>query len=193
MDIRLVKASEDDLQIILNILNDGTRNKVRRGDLAWGMSDHNPEAVREMVTNGLFYLALSGTAPVGVFALAWQDDHMWGKQPANAGYVQRFAVAAGYSGQNLGGQIIDLALKEVQQHGRQYLRFAVPSGNEKLRTYYENHGFIRADNKIISPIHPTYPAAYYEHSIDGSFQTLNRKKTGLFAKLRSSKLFRESE
>ena len=164
MDIRLQKATEQDLQIILDTLNAGTRNKIRRGDLAWGMSDHNPDVIRDMVAEGLFYLALSDSLPVGTLALAWQDNHMWGRQPADAGYVQRFAVAPGYSGQNIGGLILDLALKEVEQNGRHYLRIAVPSGNAKLRAYYENHGFVRADNRISSSVHPSYAAAYYERS-----------------------------
>lgn len=162
MNIYLKKASEDDLDVILDILNQGTRNKIRRGDLAWGMSEHSPEAIRVMIVNESFYLALTDTMPVGVFALTWQDEHTWGKQPVDAGYVQRFAVAAGHSGQNIGGQILDLALREVEQHGCQYLRIAVPSGNLKLRAYYENHGFVRADYKVVAPVHPAYPAAYYE-------------------------------
>jgi GNAT superfamily N-acetyltransferase len=193
MGLYLRKAGEDELQTILDILNAGTRNKIRRGDLAWGMSDHNPEAIKTMVTEGLFYLAFNDSTPVGTLALAWQDIHMWGNQPTDAGYVQRFAVAPGYNGQNIGGQILELAIEEVREHGRQYLRIAVPSGNMKLRTYYENHGFVRADNTVIPPIHPAYAAAYYERSINGSSQVLSQKKTGLFTKLRSSKLFRESE
>lgn len=184
MDIFLRPATISDLDTIVGILNTGTRNKIRRGDLAWGMSDHNPEPIRDMVANGLFYLALSGATPVGVFALAWQDDHMWGKQPADAGYVQRFAVAAGYSGQNVGGQILDLALKEVEQHDRRYLRIAVPSGNTKLRAYYENHGFVRADNKVIPPIHPSYPAAYYERSrVVEQIAPVTERKASLFKRL----------
>lgn len=194
MELHLQKASEDDLQTILDILNAGTRNKIRRGDLAWGMSDHNPETIKTMITEGLFYLAFAESAPVGTLALAWQDIHMWGNQPADAGYVQRFAVAPGYSGQNIGGQILNLALKEVERYGRQYLRIAVPSGNPKLRTYYENHGFIRADNTVIPPVHPAYSAAYYERVIDGATQTQQTiKKQSLIAKLKFSRIFRGSE
>lgn len=194
MELHLRKASENDLQVLLDILNAGTRNKIRRGDLAWGMLDHNPETIRRMVNEGLFYLALDDLSPVGVFALAWQDDHMWGKQYPDAGYIQRFAVAAGYSGQNIGGQILDLALRIVEQQGRTYLRIAVPSGNPKLRAYYENHGFVRADHKIISPIHPAYAAAYYERAANGSKQAQQISiKRGFISKLKSSKLFHESE
>jgi GNAT superfamily N-acetyltransferase len=185
MEIHLRKATENDLQTILDILNNGTRNKVRRGDLAWGMSDHNPETVNNMIGDGLFYLALSESTPVGIFALSWQDDHMWGKQPLDAGYVQRFAVAAGYSGQDVGGQILHLALKEIESHGRSYLRIAVPSGNAKLRTYYENHGFTRAEYRITSVIHPAYAAAYYERAQQSQAETVptSIKQKSLFKKL----------
>lgn len=186
MELYLRRATENDLQSIVDILNAGTRNKIRRGDLAWGMSDHNPETIKTMITEGLFYLAFNDSTPAGTLALAWQDIHMWGNQPADAGYVQRFAVAPGYSGQNIGGQILDLALKEVEQHGRQYLRIAVPSGNPKLRVYYENHGFTRADNKITSPIHPVYPAAYYECVINNPASPVpTNKKISFFRKFLS--------
>jgi len=183
MEPQLRKASVDDLAIILTILNDGTRSKVRRGDLAWGMSDHNPEAIKEMIAKGLFYLAHIDSSPVGVSALTWQDDHMWGNQPADAGYIQRFAVAAGYSGQNIGGKILDLALKVVEQQGRTYLRIAVPSGNPKLRSYYENHGFTRADQRITSPIHPSYPAAYYERCSTSQRTEVKLDQKNIFKKL----------
>ena len=184
MELYLKKASADDLQTVLDILNAGTQNKIRRGDLAWGMSDHNPETIKTMIAEGLFYIAFNGSTPVGTLALAWQDVHMWGNQPADAGYVQRFAIAPGYSGQNVGGQILDLALKEVEGHGRRFLRIAVASRNAKLRAYYENHGFTRADNKIISPIHPAYPAAYYQCTTSETLQTYQTtKKQSFFSKL----------
>lgn len=195
MNITLRNASTADLPIISEILNYGTRNKVRRGDLAWGMADHDPAAINTLLQQGSFYLAFSDDTPVGTLALLWQDDHMWGKQAPVAGYIQRFAVAAGYSGQNIGGQILDLALQEVERHGRQYLRTALPSGNMKLRAYYENHGFYRADNKIVPPIHPAYPAAYYERTntpFAGSSSATPTKRS-LFSKIRASKLFREGE
>lgn len=194
MDISLRSATLNDISTILEILNNGTRNKIRRGDLAWGMTDHNPEAIRTMVANGLFYLAFDGTTPVGTCALARQDDSMWGKQPPDASYIQRFAVAAGYSGQNVGGQILDLIVDELTQNGRHYLRIAVPSGNPKLRAYYESHGFNRADHKVAQTIHPVYPATYYERPAQGDAQhTITAKKESFFAKLRRTNPFRESE
>ncbi len=196
MNITLRNATTTDLPIISEILNYGTRNKVRRGDLAWGMGDHDSATISTLLQQGSFYLAFSDDdTPVGTLALLWQDDHMWGKQAPVAGYIQRFAVAAGYSGQNIGGQILDLALQQVERHGRQYLRTALPSGNMKLRAYYENHGFYRADNKIIPPIHPAYPAAYYERTNASATDSssFTHTKRSLFSKIRASKLFRESE
>lgn len=157
MNIQLRRASESDLQTIVGILNDGTRSKLRRGDLAWGMTDHDPEKVRAMVAQGIFYLAYSGETPVGVCAVAWQDPGIWGVQPPQAGYIQRFAVKGVMNGMSIGSRMLDLMLEEVAKTGRQYLRLAVPSGNTKLRTYYENHGFTRADAKVRPPTYPSYP------------------------------------
>lgn len=179
MDIHLRKATEDDLAVVLEILNAGTVNKMRRGDLAWGMSEHDPNLIRPMVASGKFYIAYAGEIAVGTCAIAWEDTGMWGQQPPEAGYMQRLAIASGQNGQNIGGQMLELLLEEVAKVGRQYLRTAIPSGNAKLRTYYENHGFVRADQKVRPPIHPSYPAAYYEKNVtaSGLASSTNEKNT----------------
>ena len=194
MELHLRKATENDLQTVLDILNHGTRSKIRRGDLAWGMSDHDPESVKQIIDQGMFYLAISGEAIVGTCALSWQDAHMWGNQPPIAGYIQRFASAPGYSGQGAGGKIMDLLVEEIAKAGRQCLRIAVPSNNIKLRAYYEAHGFTRADDRIIPPTHPSYSAAYYERQVSGSIQPQQTtQRQGFFSKLKHSKIFRDSE
>ena len=162
MNIALQKANQADLQTVTTLLNDGTRNKVSRGDLAWGTADHNPNAIQRMLDQGILYLAVSEQRPVGVCALAWQDQSMWGQQPTDAGYIQRFAIAGGQGGQQIGTQMLDLMLAEVEQNGRTYLRLAVPSGNAKLRSYYESRGFTRADHRVKNDARPVYTAAYYE-------------------------------
>lgn len=119
---------------------------------------------------------------------------MWGKQSDDAGYIQRLATSAGYKGQGVGKQIINLLLQEVAKNNRQYLRLATPANNAKLRSYYESCGFTRADYRITSPIHPAYPAAYYELSVsDSATSVALTKHKGFFAKLKSSRLFNEGE
>lgn len=196
MNIILQKASVTDSATVLEILNHGTRNKVRRGDLAWGMTDHDPEPIKQMIHSGMFYLAYLEGKPAGTVAIAWQDMHMWGNQPQVAGYIQRFAVAPGYSGQNIGGTMLDLLLQEVEKQGRQFLRIAVPSDNTKLRNYYEQRGFTRADHKVLPPIHPAYSAAYYERPAGNAspqIQTASVPKHKLFHKLKTSRVFRSGE
>ena len=180
MKIHLVTATIEDLQLIVDILNTGMRNKVRRGDLAWGMTDLKVEPIKQMIANSMFYIAYNESTPVGTCALSWEDPQMWGKQPNDAGYIQRFATSANYKGQGVGGQIIKQLLIEVSKMNRQYLRLAVPSSNMKLRTYYENQGFVRADYRIASPIYPAYSAAYYEQTTSMPSDTTPVFKSNIF-------------
>ena len=85
MGIHLVKATENDLQIVMEILNYRMRNKIQRGDIAWGMKDLSPEPNRKMILENIFYIAHINSKPDGVCALAWQDVHMWETQPNDAG------------------------------------------------------------------------------------------------------------
>lgn len=154
-------AKPADIPTVLAILNHGMLSKLRRGDTAWGDATYTTESIRPAVENGSTYLAFLGNEPVGTFQLLWSDEAMWGVQSPEAGYVQAFATASGYRGQNIGGQILELALAEVTRSGRKYLRVACPSNNQGLKAYYEKQGFVRADAKA-NPRYPSYSAAYYE-------------------------------
>ncbi len=194
MSLTICQATSDDLPTIVSILNQGILSKLRRGDTAWGDQSYDIASLKPFIDDGSTFIALNGTNIVGTFRLVWQDNVLWGSQPPEAGYVQSFSVASGNKGQNIGGQIIDLALAEAALQGRAYLRLACPSNNGGLRTYYEKQGFHRADSKA-KPQHPTYSAVYYERST-GHYdpnelqEKKNARKRPQFGKFR---LFRSSE
>lgn len=194
MSLTIQRATSAEIPAILDVLNWGVQNKIRRGDLAWGEKNVEAASVEPFVANGTAYIATLDGQVIGTFMLSWQDDINWGKQLQPACYLQRFAVAAGFSGQNIGGQILDLVVSTVKEQGNlSSIRLVCPSANPKLRAYYERQGFSRADGKA-SPTLPRTDIVYYEHSISTTNPDQHSaKKQSLLSKLKSSKLFRSSE
>lgn len=189
MNVALRRATAQDIPAIISVLNYGVRNKIRRGDLAWGEKNVEPASIEPYVQNGTAYIALLGDQIVGTLILSWQDEFNWGKQAPVACYLQRFAVAAGYGGQNIGGQILELVAKTIKEQGNlSAIRLVCPSANTKLRAYYEQQGFARADAKA-NPTMPRNTIVYYERSIAATIPETTLK-SNVFSKLRNIKFNR---
>jgi len=163
MSLSIRQATNQDIPALLNVLNSGVTNKVRRGDLAWGDQAMTEADVLPQIAKGNVYVAALDDAVVGTFTLDWQDTLYWGVQPPDGGYIQRFAVAGSHRGQNIGGQMLDLAHDEVAARGGHCLRLVCPAANPGLRAYYEKQGFSRADGKANPASYQ--PVVYYERSI----------------------------
>lgn len=175
MSLTIQRATNAEIPAILEILNWGVRNKIRRGDLAWGENNLDAASVGPFIVNGTAYIALLDSQVIGTFMLGWQDEINWGKQQQSACYLQRFAVAAGYSGQNIGGQILELVASTVKEQGNlSSIRLVCPSANPKLRVYYEKQGFIRADGKA-NPTLPRTDIVYYERVVSDGVSAPSKK------------------
>lgn len=181
MSLTIQRATTADVPTIVDILSYGVRNKIRRGDLAWGEKNIEAASVEPFIANGTAYIALLDSHVVGTFMLNWQDEINWGKQQQPACYLQRFAVASGYSGRNIGGQILDLVATTVNDQGNlQSIRLVCPSANTKLRAYYEKQGFGRAD-AIAKPLLPRTDIVYYERIVSNT--SSRPQKPGFMSRL----------
>lgn len=183
MNIIIQRATTSDIPTILSILSYGVKNKIRRGDLAWGEKDVEANAIEPYVQEGTAYIALLDNQVVGTFVLDWQDEVNWGPQPQTACYLKRFAVATGYHGQNIGGQILDLLANTVKTQGNlSSIRLVCPSVNTKLRAYYEKQGFTRADSNA-KPTLPRTDIVYYERIVVPSTGSVPASRSGFLHKL----------
>lgn len=193
MNISIRTANTTDTSAIQSILNYGVSNKLRRGDLAWGDSAYSSQAINTSIQNGTAYIAQLDDQIVGTFLLERQDHTNWGTQPPTSLYLQRFAVDAGFRGQNIGGQILDEITSLAGKHNLRSIRLVCQSSNPKLRAYYENHGFMRAD-AAAQPKMPQTTIVYYERPLDGStLPEYTAAKKSFLEKLTSKRLFRGSE
>ena len=163
LDIK--NATKSDAKLLAEILTEATQYKLERGDETWGSEPYSSQEAAELIALGPTYLVYKDSKVVGTFALLWDDEKNWGKQPPIAGYLCRMAVRRGAHGQGLGQQIIAWALKEVASKDRQFLRLDCSAHNAELCTYYEKQSFVQVATKQ-SPRNKDYLAALYERPVD---------------------------
>ncbi len=57
------------------------------------------------VTDGEWYVTRDGSSVAGVLRLLWQDEEIWGPQPAVAAYVHGLVIDRRHAGTGLGGRV----------------------------------------------------------------------------------------
>lgn len=155
-------AKTEDAEALAEILSSGVRNKVAHGDMAWGTEPYTGEELLGRIEKGSTYVAKLGNQPVGTLVMIWDDETTWGEQPPIAAYVHQLAIKDGYTGMDLGRQLLDWAGQQAANNGKEFLRIDFPPDNESLKSYYENLGFQWVENREISAPHGAYNAALYE-------------------------------
>ena len=137
----LARATSDDADAILAILEDAARWLVARGIDQWHPGDFLRSSLLRIIARGEVYLARCENDPAGTLTLQWEDVPTWGVMPPDAAYVHGFAVHRAYAGLGLGRALLDWASDQAIEGGKTYLRLDCLASNPALRAYYERAGF----------------------------------------------------
>lgn len=137
----LARATPDDANAILAILEDAARWLVARGIDQWHPGDFLRPPLLRIIARGEVYLARCADDPAGTLTLQWEDVPTWGVMPPDAAYVHGFAVGRAYAGLGLGRALLDWAERQAIEGGKTYLRLDCLASNPALRAYYERAGF----------------------------------------------------
>jgi ribosomal protein S18 acetylase RimI-like enzyme len=144
--VRVEKASRGELGDVVAVLSEAAAWLNARGIEQWP-DPYPADWVEPSIRRGETYLAHEGDDVVGTITLRWEDPVFWGEQPPVAGYVHGVAVRREFAGQ--GPRLLEWADGQVAAAGRELLRLDCRTDNEKLRGYYEGHGFAyRGDTTV---------------------------------------------
>jgi hypothetical protein len=130
-------ALADDLDEVIDILAECSSWLRSRGIVQWPERFPREQLLHSLEAGDLYVVA-DGSAPVATVTLQWTDPMFWGDRN-DAGFLHRIGVRRSNAG--LGTGILQWASAEVSARGRQYLCLDCPSTNDRLRRYYEDHGF----------------------------------------------------
>ncbi|RZJ58871.1 MAG: GNAT family N-acetyltransferase [Acidovorax sp.] len=141
--ISVRQACGSDAASLIAIMDDATRYKVERGDLAWGPHGDSARRVAR--------------------AIERDDEPYWGTQPPVAGYLHGLAINNGFHGAGIGSWVMGWAQRHVSAQGRGWLRLDCSAGNPGLCRYYERCGFVRVGEQVFANGHV---AALYQRAAD---------------------------
>jgi GNAT superfamily N-acetyltransferase len=150
--MRLIRAEEEHLPIILDLINDAVDRRLRHLDTdQWEKPWPNREERDERVLRGLrgrkTWIVWDGDTAAATVTIAKQANvEVW---PAEldrdepAVYVHRLITRTAYRGRGLGASLVDWAGREAyHQYRAKSIRIDVWRANEALHAYYQDIGFV---------------------------------------------------
>jgi GNAT superfamily N-acetyltransferase len=140
-DISIERATPDDVDIVLDILEEAARWLLARSIEQWVPEQFKREPLLARIAAGEVYLAWRNGTALGTLTLQWADPRIWGEQAADASYVHGLAIRRVAGGQGVGLALLRWAEGIAAGAGKMYLRLDCMAENAALRAYYERAGF----------------------------------------------------
>lgn len=141
MALNINLAKPDELPLVMEILGEAAAWLMEIGYDQWP-SPPNVHWWRRMaaaIERQEVYIVGKAKESHGIVRLTWFDDY-WPDDDLD-GYVHSLAIRPKMRGQAVGGQILDWAVEQVRQRGKQFLRLDCLASNGRLCRYYEEQGF----------------------------------------------------
>lgn len=153
-EVYIIRASEDDLTIILKLWLEAAEWLSAKGIYQWKPNSFTLESVQEHYQKTELFLAKLNDTVVGSFSIQWSDDFIW-KELNNhdSGYIHRLVVSREHKGMSLGKKLLMCAEEYIKISGKKTSRIDCMADNERLNNFYKNAGYnyiCRIDRKYWS-------------------------------------------
>lgn len=150
------QAKPDELATVVEILNEAAawlhQRHIRQWPEAFGSDDWRTARISRYITDQNTWLVKADTEPIATFSLTPTADpdyaDGWPTGPEDALYIFRMAVRRAWSGNDLGGRILDWASSRALALGYHHLRLDCHRYNTSLQRYYERHAFRRVGTVV---------------------------------------------
>ncbi|MFC4529460.1 GNAT family N-acetyltransferase [Sphaerisporangium dianthi] len=137
MEVVFQRVGVDRMDEVLTVLDEAAGWLNARGIGQWPVR-FETAWVEEALFRGETWLVATGDKVAGTVTMDWSDP-LWADAGGAAGYVHRMAVRRWAAG--LGARILNWAANAARQQGADSLRLDCVKSNDRLRAYYETHGF----------------------------------------------------
>ena len=154
-------ACPHDFPDVMDILSEAAAWLKTRGIDQWPSppNEHWHRRMAKAIERGEVYMTSQDLKHAGILRLTWSDPY-WPDDDL-AGYIHSMAIRNGFHGRGLGRAMLNWAVEQCRDHGRELLRLDCLASNDRLRRYYEKQGF----NKRGQVVDRDYTAALYEKAI----------------------------
>jgi len=150
--MRLTRAHQGHLQLILDLIDDAVDRRLRHLDTdqwekPWPTREERDARVLRGLSGGKTWIVWDGPIAAATVTIAKQPNpEVW---PAGLGrddpsvYVHRLITKTAYRGRGLGASLIDWAGRQSGgQYGARWIRIDVWTTNTNLHSYYRSIGFV---------------------------------------------------
>ncbi len=144
LDLEVQVAGPGELDAFVALLEGAGGWLWRRGIRQWEPGSHHaqlPRLTRDLERGCVHLARIEGKLAAGVI-LDWERGPLWQDRPGDAGYVYKLAVARALAGRGVGLALLRHCESHTAQSGRQFVRLDCWSGNDRLRAYYADNGYV---------------------------------------------------
>jgi protein-tyrosine phosphatase len=140
------RATGPDAARIVALRDEAARWLLGRGIEQWHPGQVSEADVVGWLATGRMYVAedasgSTGERVVGCVRVAWDDEHVWGRRPPDAGYVQALVTARSDRLRGLGRRLLAHAEDVIARSGRPLARLSCLRGNAGLESFYAVAGY----------------------------------------------------
>jgi GNAT superfamily N-acetyltransferase len=157
--ISVRQATPDDLSTVADILNEAAFWLKQNNMALWEKMDISPEAIRQDVESGLFYIAFVEDCAAGVVKFQIEDLMFWPDIiQEDSAFIHRLAVRRRFAGGTIARELMQWAVEQSRNMGKRFLRLDCAADRSSLRLVYERFGFQHHSDRQVGP----YFVARYE-------------------------------
>lgn len=158
-NIQIKRATDSEIPAIESILLDVVEWFDRINEPQWEKEHVTWKGLSEYFVIEDFLVAYIENEPVGCMALIDHDPEFWNDvEKGQSLFIHKLAVKRDYAGHGIAKTLINYALEFGKEHGIPALRLDCHKNKTKLRSMYENLGFVFVGEK---QVFEDYHAAFY--------------------------------
>ncbi len=143
-DLDVQVAGPGEIDAFVALLEEAGGWLWRRGIRQWEPGSHHaqlPRLTRDLGRGCVRLARIEGKQAAGVI-LDWERRALWKDRPGDAGYVYKLVVARALAGRGVGLALLRDCESHTARSGREFVRLDCWSGNDRLRAYYADNGYL---------------------------------------------------
>ena len=161
--IEIKRAEPIDIPIIESILLDTINWLNDMNQPLWRAEEVKWDTLSKSYQIGDFYIAFLNGEPAGCMVLLDHDPFFWPDVArGEALFIHKLAVTKHAKKSGVADTLINFAKDEGMKRQASSIRLDCHQYREKLRAFYERHGFVCVEEKIINE---KWHVAFYVHTI----------------------------
>ena len=161
--ITIKQAQESDIAVLESIFMDTVNWLDEMGQPLWGASEISWDALSKSYKIGDFYIAYLDGKPCGCMAIVDYDPFFWPDvKQGDSLFVHKLAVAKSARKSGAADALMDFFKMQGVKRGAKTLRLDTHALRPRLRAFYERHGFVFVETKILNGDRHT---AFYLHAL----------------------------